>query len=112
MQVELPTSKIKVELIEKLGWGLRQKIKAVMLGDIGVDANKADHATITGEALYNAKVKAMELCIVKMTAEPAGEETVGKEIKFSEAWLDQLDEEDGEALYDAVDAIAQTAKKA
>lgn len=105
MQIELPTTKLKVELIEKLGWGLREKIKAVMLGDIGVDAKEAQKATISGEALYNAKVKAMELCIVKMTDEE------GNEVKFNEAWLDTLDEADGNILYEAVDKIAQTTKK-
>jgi hypothetical protein len=106
MQIELPVSKLKVELIEKLGWGHREKIKAVMLGDISVNAKNADKATINGENLFKAKVKAMEMCIVKMT------DSDGKDVPFTEAWLDNLGEEDGNLLYSKVDEIAQVAKKA
>lgn len=105
MQVELPVSKTKVDLIEKLGYGAREKIKAVMMGSIGVDANERDKATLSGEALRLGKVRAMEICIIKMT------DTEGKEIKFTEEWLDVLDQEDGEALYDAIDEIAKAVKK-
>ncbi len=103
MQIELPVSKIKVDLIEKLGWGIRQKIKAAMMGKINFDVKNADDAEVAllAENMYRGKVRAMQLCITKMTAED------GTEVTFSEDWLDFLDEEDGETLYTAIDSIAK-----
>jgi hypothetical protein len=104
MQVELPVSKIKVDLIEKIGWGVREKIKAAMMGKIGVDMKDADQASISGDGLFQGKLRAMQVCITKMTAED------GTEVKFTEDWLDTLDQEDGDALYLAIDELAKGKK--
>lgn len=101
MQVELPVSKVKVDLIEKIGWGIREKIKAAMMGKIDFDVKTEDQASILADNLYRGKVRAMETCIVKMTAED------GTEVKFNEGWLDTLDQEDGDVLYTAIDNLAK-----
>ena len=101
MQVELPVSKIKVDLIEKMGWGIREKIKAAMMGKLEFDTKKEDELAMSADNLYRGKVRAFEACIVKMTAED------GTEVKFNEDWLDALDQADGDILYNAIDTLAK-----
>lgn len=103
MTIEL--SNAKVELIDQLTWGQREAINAAMLSNVSV-GTKSEGMNISAQALSAAKYKALEVCVVKVTEEG------GEEHPYSKEWMDGLTVEDGDKLFDAVNAITNPEKKA
>ena len=96
-------SKSEVEVVEAITWGQKEQIQSAMLS--GLKMSGAGQAfDFNAEAISRAKYKAIEVCIVKITE---GD----KDVPFSREWLDALAVEDGDALYAAVDAVTNPAKK-
>lgn len=94
-----------IEIVDRITWGQQEAIRAAMLSGAKVEAGKKEMEFNAGDSILAGKYKTIEVCVVKITE---GE----KEIPFSREWLDNLSPEDGDALFAAVDAVANPAKKA
>ncbi|MEQ9135761.1 MAG: hypothetical protein RLO51_11170 [Thalassobaculum sp.] len=92
-----------VEIVEKITWGQKEQIQQAMLSGLKV-AGGGQAVDFDPEAISRAKYKAIEVCVLKITE---GD----KEVPYSREWLDNLSVEDGDALYAAIDAVTNPAKK-
>lgn len=99
----LKLSKYEVTLIDQLTWGQREKIRASILS--GMKLTPGRDVDMTADALVTAKYTAIEIAVTKIT------DADGKEITFTRSWLDNLSVEDGDTLFEAVDAITNPEKK-
>lgn len=100
-------SNATVEIVDKITWGQKEQIKATMMASLrGAQGSKEKQAELSfsADAMLAAKYKAIEVCVVKITQE-------GEDIPFSHQWLDNLSIEDGDKLYDAVEAVTDPEKK-
>jgi hypothetical protein len=109
MQIEL--TEYNVTIREKMTWGAKEAISSegmsalIMTGDpkkIEQALNGGGGNTkvqLNGEAIFAAKMKAIEVFIEKITNKD------GKLVPFSINWLKDLPIEDGDKLDDAVSAI-------
>lgn len=121
MQVQL--SKYTVDLKDHLGWGDSEVIKAEMMSALRVNAElkqqvkkQADAANASGKpigsdpfnltglamdgkAILAARIKAAELCIIKIV------DNNGQVIPFSQDWLYSMNKADGEKLMVEVDKL-------
>jgi len=96
----------KVNIIDKITWGMQEQIRAAMLGGIrmsGVsDKEKKEISRdieFNGEALLRGKYKTMELCISGIL------EKDGTETKYSKDWIDNLSVSDGDTLYTTINDL-------
>lgn len=96
-------SNATVEIIDHLTWGQQQQIQAAMLSGMRVGGASKD-IDINAEALLSAKYKSLELAIVKITEGDM-------EKPYSREWVDALSIEDGDTLYEAVNAVTNPEKK-
>lgn len=99
-----------VEFIEKLTWGMQEKIRQTLYGalkmqNMSMSNPSSARVEFSPEAVTNSRYKAIEICIKKITADD------GTEIKYSEDWLNNLSVEDGDAIYARANAIANPEKK-
>lgn len=103
MIVEL-SKDTKVEIIDHLTWGQRERINAALLGSVKV-GTAAQNFEINADGMSAAKYKALEVCVVNVV------EADGTTHPFSKEWMDNLTVEDGDKLFDAVNAITNPEKK-
>lgn len=97
-------SKSSVEIVDAITWGQKEQIQSAMLSGLKMTGGSGQSFDFSAEALSRAKYKAIEVCVLKITE---GD----KDLPFSREWLDALTVEDGDALYAAVDAVTNPAKK-
>lgn len=98
----------KVELVERLTWGMQEQIRSAMMGGFrvsGLTDKDKQNIEVNGEVLGKMKYKAIELCVKKITLND------GKEIPFTTEWLNDLSIEDGDKLYAAVNEVTNGKKK-
>ncbi|HBT75038.1 TPA: hypothetical protein DEB29_03500 [Candidatus Wolfebacteria bacterium] len=98
----------QVEVADTITWGMQEQIRSAMLGGLrvsGLAANEKQNLELDASVLASAKYKALELCIKKITL------IDGTEIPYSKDWMDNLCIEDGDKLFDAVNAITNPKKK-
>jgi len=91
-----------VKIIPFLTWGEKQKIESVLASGVKIDNSglKSYDMSVLSERQY----KLLELCIKEI----AGAD--GQIKQFSREWMDALSADDGDMVFDAVDAL--TKKKA
>lgn len=101
---EIKLSKETVTLKKSLTWGDTQKIKGVMMSaaKLSGKASKSDELgyDISGSAMIESQYVALECAIVEIKE---GETTK----KFSRNWMDNLSQEDGDKLMDAVEELSK-----
>lgn len=101
MKVKL--SKSEVELIDHITWGQKERIQSAFLIGVKYGANTHDIG-FDDEALLRKKYKEIEVCVKKIVED-------GKEIAYSQEWLENLSIEDGDTLHEAVSKIVGPEKK-
>lgn len=107
--ITLELSRHNVEIHDTITWGQQEAMRAPLMGamkvtqsemariksgkglDVGVDFD--------GARLLEAKYVAIEVMVHKIT------DSEGKEVIFSRDWLNNLTPEDGDKLYNAVNAV-------
>ncbi len=103
MVVELSVGKI--EIIDSLTWGQQEQLRSVMYSGVKLSGIEEDNSKIDidGSFMAKSRYKALEIAIKKITLND------GKEISYSQEWMDNLTIEDGDKLFTAVDSV--TSKK-
>jgi len=101
-------SSSKVEILDRLTWGMQEEIRSAMLGGIKMhgltDAQRGD-IELNPSALMAAKYRALELCVVKVVSSD------GSESAYSREWMNALSIEDGDTLLEAVNDVTSPKKK-
>jgi hypothetical protein len=106
MTVELSVG--KVEIIDRLNWGQKEQIQNSMLSGVKVQnlSDKERQALeLNADVIMKAKYKTLEICIKKITL------TDGKEIPYTQEWMDGLTVEDGDKLFEAINEVTNPKKK-
>ena len=106
MIIEL--SNANVEIIEKLTWGQQERIREAMMGGIkvqGLSDKEKQSLDFDTSVLSKAKYKTLEICIKKITLAD------GKEVPYTNEWMDNLSVEDGDKLFEAVNEVTSPKKK-
>jgi hypothetical protein len=97
-----------VEIIEKLNWGQQEKIRTNLYSGLKVrNIQEGENGAVDFDAtsISRAKYKTIEVCVKKITKPD------GNVVQYSVEWLDNLEVEDGDAIYRAVQAVTQAKKK-
>jgi len=97
-----------VEIVEQITWGMQEQIRSAMLGGFrvsGMTDKEKQNFELDPSVLAKAKYKALELCVKKITTND------GKTSEYSKEWMDNLSIEDGDKLFEAVNAITNPKKK-
>lgn len=95
-------SKSEVTIKEKLTWGDVEAVKASMASSAKFKG--AEMSGVDGDNMLQSKYTLLKRAIVSIKE---GEIT----IPFSIEWMNNLDVEDGEALYTAVDKLQNSKKE-
>lgn len=95
-------SNATVEITDHLTWGQKEAINSAMFSGMKI-GTKTQEVDFNAEALLAAKYKTLEVCVLKITE---GD----KDVPFSKEWMDSLSIEDGDKLYDAVEAVTKPEK--
>lgn len=101
-------SNATVHLVEKITWGIQEKIRGAMYSGIKPNLSKENQSNgveFDMSAIQEAKYKAFELCILKIVQDD------NSEIAYSREWIDNLSIEDGDAVSESVDKLTETKKK-
>lgn len=94
----------EVKIKEDLTWGETKDIQEVMLKDVEIDSRgnmKGFKADKSRKMVY----KALEVAIEEIKDED------GKEVKFSQKWMDNLPMEDGNKLEDQANSFLGSARE-
>lgn len=102
MTLELSNGE-KVVLVDRITWGIKEAIQSELVGAMSA-SGAAQNINLNAAGISAAKYKALELCIEKIIGKD------GTEAKFSRAWMENLSVEDGDAVYEAVDALSKPKK--
>lgn len=104
-----------VEVVERINWGQKEAIKTAMQSAFAVPTDPTKVAEVAAkppkeiefspDAIMRAKYKMLEVCIVKVVLPD------GTEMPYSREWMDNLDPDDGDKLFEAIDAISHPKKK-
>ena len=98
-----------VSFIEKLTWGAQEKIRGIQMSAFqvkGADVeNVKEKATFDLSASIKIKPVMIEVCIKKIVDKDE------KEVIFTNEWLNSLDVEDGDKLFEIADKITNSGKK-
>jgi hypothetical protein len=100
--MQLQIGKFTVETKDSLTWGDMQDVQAVMAGGA-----KIGTTGLTGydtRAMMEAKYRLLEIAVVSIVEREAGNET---KLPFTREWMNALSIDDGNTLYDAVDALTK-----
>lgn len=91
----------EVKVISALTWGEKEKIDSVIIGGVKVDNSglKGYDMGVVAERQYQL----LELCVKEII-------TNGESKQFTREWMDNLSVEDGDLVFQTVDAL--TKKKA
>lgn len=103
-----------VELVQRMTWGKQEVIRGAMYGGMKVrgampkegGGDVEPEMEMDASAISKSKYKTIEVCIARITKNDDN-----TEVPFSVAWLNDLPVEDGDALYQAVNKVAQAKKK-
>lgn len=100
IEIKLTNAIVKVK--DSMTWGDSERVQKAMISSSNVSgkANKEVGFDFNPEGLFEAKYVLLE-CMIKSITE--GE----KEIEFTREWMDNLSMEDGNKLYDEVDALSK-----
>ena len=98
-------SNCEVDIVTYLSWGEKEDLQAVLLKGASLQG-------VTGEAkvdfdssvLSEAKLKLLEVAVKEIREYiPSGD----KKVEFTREWMRDLSVEDGDTLYEAVDALSK-----
>jgi len=95
MLIEL--SQYKVTINDSLTWGDREQVNMVLASGAKIDGVGLSGFDAT--KMLEAKFKLLELAVVSI------QDAQGTETKFAREWMNALSMEDGDKLYDAVEAL-------
>jgi len=90
------SSGAEVDIITYLTWGEKETIQAVLMS-----GGKIDNSGLSGfdsNVLKDYKYKGFETCIIEVRES-------GEKKKFTKEWVNDLSAEDGDMLYDEVEAL-------
>jgi len=110
-------SSADVTIRDTVTWGMEERIKGAMIGSFSMkgipnsaEAAKDTDVRISGEGLFEAKIKTIEVFVEKI--EEKNEDGTSKVVPFTRDWLENLSPADGKKLSDAIDAVdSETAGK-
>jgi hypothetical protein len=94
MEKQIKLSEHTVELVDRLTWGMVEKIRSSMAKALKV--NGTNDFSVDASGLSEGKYIALEVTIAKIT------DKEGKEVAFSRDWMNDLSIEDGDKLMTAV----------
>lgn len=103
----LTLSTCTVELADSVNWGMKEEIKAAMIGSVRMSAlstREQQNIELNAANLVNAKYKAAELVVKKIVLND------GTTVPFSKEWMYNLSQDDGNALHEAVDEVTDAKK--
>lgn len=105
MEVKLSNAKVRIK--DALTWGDSQKIQSALMSGAKL-SGKASNAGDAGfdfdaSAMLESKYVALECAVLEI-------EENGETKKFTREWIDNLTEEDGDKLYEKVDALSKKKK--
>ena len=98
--MELPITGFKVDIVTYLTWGEKEDIQSAMMNDVSVNA-KGESSGLSLKAITEAKYKAFECTIKKITTKE------GTDVPYSKEWIRDLHSSDGEFLYTAIDELSK-----
>lgn len=97
-----------VEIKEALNWGDRESLKSTIQSGMKIFQNADEpgkqEVVFDTEAKLKATYKALQICIKKIVTDE------GKEIPYTNEWMNSLSEEDGDKVVEAVNKL-KTEKK-
>ncbi|TXH44820.1 MAG: hypothetical protein E6Q97_32185 [Desulfurellales bacterium] len=104
MRVELSGHTVTIK--DSLTWGDVQAVQAVIMSGakMGLGGMQGYDPTV----LLEAKYKLLEIAVTRIEAKPAAEgkgADVAEAATFTRNWMNDLSPEDGDALFEAVDAL-------
>lgn len=90
-------SKCTVEVNERITWGEKERLQEAIQPSMKIQSDGTKEVTATG--MFEAKIKLVEFAVVKITFED------GSEQKFTRQWVENLDQDDGDLLFETVDNL-------
>lgn len=91
-------SNCEVDIVESITWGEKERIQQVFLKSAKIGNNGVKELNLS--PMFEAKLKLMEIAILEIRE---GD----KKIQYTNEWAENLSPEDGDTLFDALDAIGK-----